>query len=242
MSVKDDPMSAIGETPVSRRSMIAGGLLLGASIVANSRRPDIPVSMLGKAKLDSLIPKQVGSWTYQSDAGLVLPPPDQMRDRLYSSLVTRYYASPTEPPVMLLIAYSSSQDGMIQVHRPEVCYPAAGYELSEERFESIDAGNGVIVPGHYFFARSNTRHEQLIYWTRIGDAFPTKWWGQHAAVALENLRGHIPDGILVRVSTSMNDESKALAYLTRFTRALARVLPPRGRLVLFGHQGAPGLV
>ena len=226
---------------LSRRTMIAGGLLAGASVIANLKRPDTPVRMLGKAKLDDIIPKQVGSWSYTTDNGLVLPPPDQMRDRIYSSLLTRYYASRTEPPVMLLIAYSSEQDGMIQVHRPEVCYPAAGYELSGDGFKSIDVGHGLEIPGHYFSARSNTRREQLIYWTRIGDAFPTKWWAQHVAVAAENLKGHIPDGVLVRISTAASDDREALRILTRFTETMARKLPPRARLVLFGHAGAPGL-
>jgi len=241
-SADGPPTAAAGnEQLLSRRTIIAGGMLTAASVVANLKRPDRPVRMLGKARLDDLIPRQIGSWTYTTANGLVLPPPDQMRDRIYSSLVTRYYASPTEPPVMLLIAYSSAQDGMIQVHRPEVCYPAAGYELSGDGFETIDAGNGLSVPGHYFSARSNTRREQLIYWTRIGDAFPTKWWAQHVAVAAENLKGNIPDGILVRISTAASNDKNAIDILRRFIETMARQLPPRGRLVLFGHAGAPDL-
>lgn len=240
--VADDDAREDNEPLLSRRAMIAGGLMAGASVIANLKRPDIPVRMLGKAKLDDIIPKQIGSWTYTTADGLVLPPPDQMRDRIYSSLLTRYYASPKEPPIMLLVAYSASQDGMIQVHRPEVCYPAAGYELSGEGFETIDAGKGVEVPGHYFSARSNTRQEQLIYWTRIGDAFPTRWWAQHVAVAEENLKGHIPDGVLVRISTAAPDDKQAKEVLLKFIETMAHSLPPRGRLVMFGHAGAPGLV
>ncbi len=227
---------------LTRRSLIAGGLLAGASVVANSRRPDIPVRMIGKAKLDDLIPKQIAGWSYETSSGLVLPPPDQLRDRIYSNLMTRYYGSHDQPPIMLLIAYSGSQDGMLQVHRPEVCYPAAGYALIENHFEKIDVGGGVIVPGHFLEARSNTRGEQMIYWTRIGDDFPTKWWAQHVAVAKENLKGHVPDGVLVRISTAAPDNRQAIETLRRFIDALVKDLSPRARMVLFGHAGAPGLV
>lgn len=224
---------------LTRRTMIAGGLLGAAGVIANSRRPDVPFVMLERGKLDPLFPKTVGSWEYQSDNGLVLPPEDELRDRLYSRVLTRYYASPSQLPVMFLVAYSSRQDGMLQVHRPETCYPAAGYELMHERLIPLDVGGGLTVPGHYLNARSISRHEQLIYWTRIGNDFPTRWWAQHWAVAKENLKGRVPDGVLVRVSTAAPDDETAMITLKRFLPAMLEQLSPVARRVLFGEGGAP---
>lgn len=228
-----------GELPITRRSVIAGGLLGGVGLVANSRRPDVPFRMIEGARLDPLFPKQVGDWSYETSSGLVLPPADQLRDRLYNAVLTRYYASPTQLPVMLLVAYNGTQDGMLQVHRPEVCYPASGYELLEQRLIPLDVGGGLTVPGHYIGARSASRSEQLIYWTRIGNDFPTRWWAQHWAVAKENLKGRVPDGVLVRISTAAPDDKSATLTLMRFIPALLAKLSPTARRVVFGEAGAP---
>ncbi|MFZ5707011.1 MAG: exosortase-associated protein EpsI, V-type [Pseudomonadota bacterium] len=232
------PMSPSGL--VTRRSMIAGGLLAATAAIANSRRPDEPFRMLpGKPKLNPLFPLKVGDWEYQTSSGLVLPPPDQLSDRLYNAIITRYYASPTGLPVMMLVAYNGVQDGMLQVHRPEVCYPAAGYRIEEERIVPLDAGRGVRVPGHYLATRSVSRFEQLIYWTRIGNDFPTEWWQQHWAVAKENLKGRVPDGVLIRFSTAAPDDQVAIATLKRFIEPLFAELGPTARRLLFGEAGAP---
>lgn len=228
-----------GKLPITRRSLIAGGLLGGVGLIANSRRPDVPFRMIEDAKLDPLFPKQVGDWSYETSNGLVLPPADQLRDRLYNAVLTRYYASPTQLPVMLLVAYNGTQDGMLQVHRPEVCYPASGYELLEQRMIPLDVGGGLTVPGHYIGARSANRSEQLIYWTRIGNDFPTRWWAQHWAVAKENLKGRVPDGVLVRISTAAPDDKSATLTLMRFIPALLAELSPTARRVVFGEAGAP---
>jgi EpsI family protein len=139
---------------------------------------------------------------------------------------------------MLLIADSGAHDGVLQVHRPEVCYPAAGYELLANSFDPIDVGGGLTVPAHFISARSNSRHEQLIYWTRIGNAFPTRWWEQHVAVAQENLIGRVPDGVLVRISTAAQTDKDAIAVLEYFMRTLVPLLSPLARRVLFGEHGA----
>lgn len=226
---------------VSRRAMIAGGLLAGAGVVANARRPDVPFRMIREAKLNPLFPFKIGDWEYQTSSGLVLPPPDQMSDRLYNAIITRYYASPTQLPIMLLVAYNGIQDGMLQVHRPEVCYPAAGYAIEHERLFPLDAGGGAQVPGHYLAARSVSRHEQLIYWTRIGNDFPTQWWQQHWAVAKENLKGRVPDGMLIRFSTAAPDDKTAILTLKRFLKPFFASLSPAARRLVLGEAGAPGL-
>jgi len=237
---KTDTMPPEQEGLVTRRSMIAGGLLAATAAIANSRRPDEPFLMLpGKPQLNPLFPLKVGDWEYQTSSGLVLPPPDQLSDRLYNAIITRYYAAPNSLPVMMLVAYNGVQDGMLQVHRPEVCYPAAGYRIEEERIIPLDAGRGVRVPGHYLATRSVSRFEQLIYWTRIGNDFPTEWWQQHWAVAKENLKGRVPDGVLIRFSTAAPDDETAITTLKRFMDSLFVQLGPTARRLLFGEAGAP---
>ena len=180
------------------------------------------------------MPRRIGAWRFDTASGLVLPPADQLRDSIYSQLLTRTYVrdDATGAGVMLLIAYSGAQDGTVQVHRPEVCYPASGYRLTRLEPHGIPLARGVSVPGRAIVAETEVRREQLIYWTRLGSHFPTRWADQHLAVAQENFAGVIPDGVLVRVSSTGAGDQVPL--LDGFARDLFGVVGPRMRQVLLG--------
>jgi EpsI family protein len=153
---------------------------------------------------------------------------------LYDQQLTRSYSSPDQLPVMLLMAYGSSQGGMLQIHRPEICYPASGFRLSETRLTGVPLANGREVASRTFTAQSDTRTEQVLYWTRIGDMVPTSWSGQRIAVIRSNLRGAIPDGLLVRLSTISGDAAQAQATLKAFAAAMLNAMPITTRRMLIG--------
>jgi EpsI family protein len=196
--------------------------------------PHKPLMMIGKDQLDHIIPLQVGNWAYETASGLVLPPPDQLARLLYDQQVARSYSSPDQLPVMLLLAYGSSQGGMLQIHRPEICYPASGFRLSETQVTDIPLGNRQGIPGRSFIASSDTRVEQVLYWTRIGDHLPTNWYGQRLAVVRSNLVGTIPDGLLVRLSTVSQSAEQGQDTLKRFARAMLEAMPITTRRMLIG--------
>ena len=135
---------------------------------------------------------------------------------------------------MLLLAYGSSQSGMLQIHRPEICYPASGFALTRTEETTIPLGGGRSVPARRFTARSDTRVEHVLYWTRIGDMLPINWTAQRLAVMRSNLAGSIPDGLLVRLSTVANDIVQAEDMLQRFARAMLETIGPRERRMLIG--------
>ena len=114
----------------TRRQMLLGGAFLAAAAAGVAFQPRRVEMLLGNAKLDALVPPAFAGWRFEAASGLVLPPADQLRDKIYSQLVTRVYARGDGTRVMLVIAYSGAQDGTIQVHRPEVCYPASGFRLT----------------------------------------------------------------------------------------------------------------
>ncbi len=200
-----------------------------AGLVLKPRRTQ---NMLGAAKLEDLVPKQIGGWRFNTASGLVLPPADQLRDQLYSQLLTRVYARDGAPPVMMLIAYSGAQDGTLQVHRPEVCYPASGYRLTRTEAHTVALAPGLAVPGRAILAETDMRREQLIYWTRQGSHFPTIWSEQRTAVIAENFAGIVPDGVLLRLSTVGGGSTVPL--LDGFARDLYRAVGARMRSVLLG--------
>lgn len=221
------------ETPsLARREVLAGATLLAAAGAAFAFTPRTVLRTLGNGKLETLVPHTFGGWRYQASSGLVLPPADQLRDRIYSELLTRTYRNADGGVMMLLIAYAGSQDGTIQVHRPEVCYPASGFRLTDIEDRDVKLAPKVDVPARYIVAETELRTEQMIYWTRLGHLFPRKWSEQKLAVVEENLRGIIPDGVLVRISTL--GEGDARASLDRFASALFGAVGPRMRSVLVG--------
>ena len=213
-------------------------MLMGAGLVATSaaalvREPRVTVSPLKTDELDRLIPTQFGRWRFETKSGLVLPPDDPFSDSLYSDILTRVYVSENAPPIMLLIAYSNTQNGMLQLHRPEVCYPAGGYTLSETKVMPLNLDPRTHIPARFFSAESASRTEQVLYWTRIGSESPTSWIDQRAAVVRANLKRVIPDGILVRVSSILPDRLSAMPVLEDFVAALMRDLTPQARELLF---------
>ena len=220
-----------------RRDMLFGGLAAATGVAAYVRMPRRKLMLIGDGGLAKIVPDQVGDWGYDSSSGLVLPPPDQLAQLLYDQQVARNYASPDKLPIMLLMAYGSSQSGMLQIHRPEICYPASGFKLSGTRETQWEWAPGHTIPVRRFVARSNTRVEHVLYWTRIGDALPQDWAAQRIAVMRSSLTGFVPDGLLVRLSAVSENAQQAEEMVEGFARAMLNVIGPRGRRQLLGTHG-----
>ena len=226
----DRPPSA---SALSRRNVLTGLALVGAAGVAYARQPQPGPTQLGKDGLDGVIPKNFANWKFETTSGLVLPPPDATADRLYDEVLTRVYTRSDGQMVMFLVAYSSVQDGLLQLHRPEVCYPVGGYQLSQTVIQPITLANGDRVPARAFTASSAMRVEQVLYWTRLGSSLPTSWGEQRWAVVVENLNGLIPDGVLVRMSCVEQNSEKAYALLREFAADLSASVTPKARKLLW---------
>lgn len=213
----DTAATAVSEPRLSRRNLLIGGVLAGASAIAIARQPVIASPKVPAKTFEAWVPSQFDEWKVVSRSGVILPPPDAMSDRLYDNLVTRVFVAPDLPPVMLLLAYNNAQDGVLQVHRPEVCYPVGGFELSETRPMAMQAA-GRPIAANIFTATGPDRVEQVAYFTRLGDSFPTSWIEQRLAVMRANVAGDIPDGMLMRVSALGIDQSSARTLLGNFVR------------------------
>ena len=219
---------------LSRRNLLIGIALAGASGIAFARQPSVANPVVPEKLFEAWVPTRFGRWEVVSQSGVVLPPPDALSDRLYDNLVTRVYAASDLPPVMLLLAYNNAQDGVLQVHRPEFCYPVGGFELSKTREISFNAG-GQAVPANIFTATAPNRVEQVAYFTRLGSAYPRKWSEQRLAVMRANLAGDIPDGMMMRVSALGIDRTQAQALLSDFSRQFIESANPRLQRLLLGR-------
>ncbi len=181
------------------------------------RDPEPLAKPVKSASFTSGIPDKVGGWTSRPSQQVVLPPQDES-NKLYENLETRIYEGPGMTPIMLLIAFSAIQQNDIQVHRPEVCYPASGFPIKWSKPTEISYGAKRIEARELLADRGGLT-ERILYWVRVGDTFPTSWAEQRLSMALQNLRGRIPDGALVRVSAIENEESPSSDAIMNFIAA-----------------------
>jgi EpsI family protein len=216
---------------LSRRHFVMGAAMLATSAVAFARQPAVHNPVVKRETFEGWVPKSFGQWAVAGNSGVVLPAPDALSDRLYDNLVTRVYSS-QHAGVMLLLAYNNKQDGVLQVHRPEICYPVGGYVLTETQRILVPA-LGKQVPSNVFTATGSDRTEQVVYFTRLGDAYPRSWAEQRLAVVEENLAGRIPDGIMMRASLLATDRDAALEVLRSFIgEFVAAAAPSLQRLLV----------
>lgn len=212
------------EPQTDRRKFMLGAVFCSAAAIAAWRLPRNRLDLLGTQKLEDLVPKNIGAWSVISNNGVVVPPNDPLLDALYSQQLTRVYSDGKNAPVMLLMAQNGSQTGFLQVHRPEFCYRAGGYRLSETAPHLIQLGSGLLTANE-MDATLDGPPEHVVFWTRIGDRIPTSWTQQKLVVAEQNLRGIIPDAILIRISMISEDRAVALATIDTFVREMLAAIP-----------------
>ena len=207
-----------------RRKFLTGLLFCSAAGIAAWRQPYQKLDYLGRNKLEDIVPKTIGRWKFQTASGLVVPPEDQLLQALYSQLLTRVYWDGQNPPIMLLMAQAGSQTGFLQVHRPEFCYTAGGYQITPIAHRQIRIGPKT-VQASTMDATIGGPTEHVVYWTRVGNEMPQTWREQKISVARQNLRGVIPDAILVRLSVVSEDGVLARTQIDEFVRTMIASVP-----------------
>jgi EpsI family protein len=219
---------------VDRRKALLGLMFAATAGITYARQPRNRIDRVGSNKLEKLIPNKIGQWEFAATSGLVVPPEDPLSDALYSQLLTRVYTDGTNPPVMLLVAQSAGQTGLLQVHRPEFCYPAGGFALSPIVQRPVE-GSGHRISVSQLTAEMPGRIEQILYWTRVGDSMPISWTQQRLSIAMDNLRGYVPDAVLVRVSSIDADSVPAFDRLSNFIEGMIAAMAPQHRDILVSN-------
>jgi EpsI family protein len=228
-----DP-AAPPERGLTRRDLLIAGALGSAAVVPALISPGAQaVDLEGAMSLERLVPERVESWRHLPSPGILIPK-GEGGDESYDDVLTRYYVSESASPVMLLIGFGGIQSGNAQLHRPEVCYPAAGFHL--DHWEDIAlALSGRSVSARAVTAAAPGRIEQILYWTRIGSDFPTSSLAQRWSILRHSIRGSLPDGTLVRISTIDPNRARAVRSLRTFAASLVGSGSPRLRELLIGR-------
>jgi EpsI family protein len=218
----------------SRRDLLAGSMLLAVTAASVLLKPRRMFERLSHDELSAAIPKRVGDYSFATASGLILPPRDELSDKLYDQVLTRVYVAPGKLPIMALFAYGSVQNLSLELHRPDECYPQQGFTITKADLLPLSFGEHRIPASVLSASRPDGYVEQVIFWSRIGHQFPLDRTAQSLLVARENFAGRMPDGLLVRLSVPTADRALALAATKDFVTELNRTLPPLGRRIVLG--------
>jgi EpsI family protein len=219
------------------RYLIIGIAMLVAAGLAVAITPREKIADQGpKVDLETMIPKQFGDWKVDETlAPQVVSPDVQAKlNAIYGQTLSRTYTNPNGERVMLSIAYGSNQGtDEFQVHRPEYCYKAQGFELEKSVEDSINLTWGSLAVRR-LIAAQRTRLEPITYWITIGDKTTLPGIGRKLAQLSYGLTGKVPDGLLFRISSIDNDVPKAYQLQNRFVQALLQTVNPADRTRLVG--------
>ncbi|HWY60334.1 MAG TPA: EpsI family protein [Rhizomicrobium sp.] len=203
----------------TRRDIIIGAACVLGAGAAALLKPRRYVSLMppGK-KLSDILPLGFEDWKSQDLSDLVAPEtPDSLAARLYGETVGRMYQQQSSGhEVFMLMAHGGIQSNELQIHRPEVCYPAFGFTLTESAPLQIPLAGSVLVPGRRLVAYSSQRQETIAYWTRLGETFPTSVQEQRLQRLETAMHHYIPDGLLARFSVVGPDATTGLRVMMQF--------------------------
>lgn len=222
----------------SVKSIILMALMFGSAILAWVIHPRISMAdQRTKVDLATLIPHEFGSWKVLEQSSQLIVNPQQTAEltKLYSQTFSRSYINTDGAVVMLSIAYGADQSRDLQIHRPEVCYSAQGFQLLSTEKSTIEVASKSI-PAMHIVAKLGQRNEPITYWVRIGEKVVRGNLEQGFARLSYGLSGKVADGLLFRVSSIDNVTPRAFETQANFVRDLAATVSDAHRQYLFGSN------
>lgn len=229
----------------SRIGVIFAALaVVGTAVAAEVFAPrQLMARTAASQSLETLIPREFGTWKLVPEISPVKPvdpeayvqPPDPLAAKVYSQEVARGYTDGHGRIVMLMVAYGPVQNYKLKAHRPEICYTANGFRISEKNFSTFNSSNGPIKIAR-LIAERETRYEPITYWMKIGNDVANGVVENQLSRLKYGLQGIIPDGALIRVSTIGLAKDESFGLQDQFIRDLLAALPPQERGFFLGRS------
>ncbi|MDE2599775.1 MAG: EpsI family protein [Rhodocyclaceae bacterium] len=214
---------------IAARTPLLGALMVAGALLAALLKPTLLLAdQESSLDLAHVVPAQIGAWRMVSNGnGLIVDPGQrELIEALYTETVTRAYRDGDGYLIMLSIAYGKDQRDALQLHRPEICYPAQGFVLMDRQRATLAPWR---IPLTRLQTRMANRYEPVSYWTVIGDQPYAGGVAKKLHEIRYGLAGVIPDGMLVRISSLDRDADRAYEQHQAFARALIAALPPEVR-------------
>lgn len=223
-----------------RRALVVAGVLGTALVGASAWRPTAyAADRLGKVDLETMFPRKLGNWFIDERilSPIISPDVAAVLNRLYSQTLSRTYVNERGDRLMLSVAYGGDQTDATRAHRPEVCYPAQGFQITASRNGAVNLDGGSF-PARQLVAQRGSRHEPITFWIVVGNQVTLSGTEQKLAQLQYSVRGVIPDGMLVRVSTIDPDPERAFSVHADFLGDLRSSMTPESRTRVFGAGDA----
>jgi EpsI family protein len=216
--------------------ILASIAILGAALLAEVLTPrELMARTSAAPSLESVIPQQFGTWRLVPEISPVTPTdpeayvqPDPLSAKVYSQEVGRSYTDGRGNIVMLLVAYGPVQNYRLKSHRPEICYTANGFRVSSKTEAMVNYRDGAApIRAMRLIAERESRFEPISYWMRVGNDISNSVIDNQLSRLKYGLRGKIPDGALVRVSTVGLPQEASYKLQDQFIRDLLAAIPPQ---------------
>ena len=208
------------------RALVALALMLLALVAAQAWRPSVRLAdRHAPVDLAQWFPAEFGGWAIDTEMPLQLVSPEAQvgLDAVYHQTLGRSYRNPQGQRIMLSVAYGGDQSDATRAHRPEVCYPAQGFEIVERNSSEIALGQRRLRV-RQLLTRQGGRVEPVTYWITVGHHVTLSGTEQKLAQLSYSLRGVIPDGMLVRVSSIDSDAAHAYRVQAAFVSAMVQAM------------------
>lgn len=218
------------------RNLVLMLLMVAAMAAANSWRPTHRLAQdLGPIQLDSMVPLHFSEWKEvpQTIASIVNPQQQETIKRVYSQTLSRTYVNAQGEYIMLSIAYGEDQSDANQLHLPEICYPAQGFQVRTSEKGTLETEFGEIRVKRMVTYMGN-RIEPLTYWTTIGGQVVSGATETKIAQLKYGLRSTVPDGLIFRVSSISSDTERAFEVQAIFIKEFLQILPKELRTRVAG--------
>ncbi|MBN8455593.1 exosortase-associated protein EpsI, B-type [Accumulibacter sp.] len=220
------------------RNLILLLLMLASSGLAIALKPTQRIADHGpRIDLQAVVPRQFGDWKIDPLLIPVSVSPDvqERLDAIYDQTLARTYVNSRGQRVMLSIAYGGDQGSdKTQVHRPEFCYAAQGFQLSKSFENEVAMATGGL-PVRRLAAVQGTRNEPITYWITVGDQVALPGISRKLLQIRYGITGKVPDGMLVRVSSIGDQAPTAYALHDEFIKDMLAAATADDRVRLAGR-------
>jgi len=147
-----------------------------------------------------------------------------LEDLSPADILLRSYTRPTGEPIWLVIIFF--ENARWGAHDPRLCYVSQGFEVGEDRTETVPAQDGATMDVSSFIARLGERSESVLSWWYVpGTGATSDQKTFRRLLMLEGMRRNASYGAFVRISTPAERSGGELDILKRFAGAVARQLP-----------------
>lgn len=214
-------------------------MLLSAALAA-ALRPTISMAdERPPVDLAAMVPTAFDEWREerQTLTQLVNPQQQSAIEAIYSQTLSRTYVDLQGYRIMLSIAYGKNQSDALQLHKPEICYPAQGFVLLGKQAGALDLLDKPIAATRLDTSLGQ-RREPITYWTVVGDRRVTSGINKKMIEMRYALTNRIPDGMLVRVSSIDTNIPGAYARQNQFATAMMAAIAPANRARFAGDLNA----